>query len=118
MRSAKLIMERLGDITGGTPCVLVGDLNAGVRGDGYFCLKTGVGGVTRAFITASLTAAGLYLYGPGWLRNTIVSLRNNPQLPLLCQAACWGCNLSHALCRKHVRPSAVYLHSSLISMLF
>jgi hypothetical protein len=30
VRSAKLILERLADITGGTPAILVGDLNAGV----------------------------------------------------------------------------------------
>jgi hypothetical protein len=34
VRSAKLILERLQDITGGTPSILVGDLNAGAHSMG------------------------------------------------------------------------------------
>ena len=32
MKSAELIVKRLQEITGGTPVVLVGDLNAGGKG--------------------------------------------------------------------------------------
>lgn len=57
LKSAKLILERLADITGGTPTILVGDLNAGAETQCYQVLTGALADSTC--VDGCCTAEGL-----------------------------------------------------------